>query len=244
MERKRDQKSKNKSRSSRSTKVTENLKSSKFRFLNEKLYTTPSEQALQLFKDDDHLFNDYHEGYRQQVEKWPKNPLDILIDELKKPKYKSQVVGDMGCGEGRLQLELESSGHAGKIYSFDVGKCSEHVIQADISKLPIKHETLDVGVFSLSLMGTNFPEFLQEANRVIKMGGILMVAEVVSRFKSPVQDFCKRVKDEAGFKAVAVKTLKDFFYVMIFTKVSKCRHVGNFTKQFSEELKPCIYKRR
>jgi ribosomal RNA-processing protein 8 len=63
------------------------LKQSKFRFLNEQLYTTTSEEAAKLFKEDPSLFADYHEGYRQQVEKWPKNPLDILIDELKKAKY-------------------------------------------------------------------------------------------------------------------------------------------------------------
>jgi len=36
---------------------------------------------VKLFKDDA-LFADYHEGYRQQVEKWPKNPLDLIIAEL------------------------------------------------------------------------------------------------------------------------------------------------------------------
>ena len=44
-------------------------------------------------------------------------------------------------------------------------------------------------VFSLSLMGTNFPEFLQEANRVLKPGGVLFIAEVLGRF-SDVKVFC------------------------------------------------------
>jgi len=34
------------------------------------------------------------------VDKWPKNPLDIIIDELKKLKYSDKVIGDFGCGEG------------------------------------------------------------------------------------------------------------------------------------------------
>ena len=55
-----------------------------------------------MFKDDANLFLDYHEGYRLQVDKWPKNPLDIIIDELKKDKYKDCVIGDFGCSEGRL----------------------------------------------------------------------------------------------------------------------------------------------
>ena len=74
------------------------------------------------------MFDDYHEGYRQQVEKWPKNPLDLIISELRKDKYKSMHVGDFGCGEGKLELALKDAGHIGDIYSFDVGKSAEHVI--------------------------------------------------------------------------------------------------------------------
>jgi hypothetical protein len=31
-------------------------------------------------------------------------------------------------------------------------------------------------------MGTNFPDFIHEANRVLVFNGILFIAEVVSRF--------------------------------------------------------------
>ena len=76
---------------------------------------------------DGATFLNYHEGYRQQVEKWPKNPLDVIIGELKKDRYKKKTIADLGCGEGRLQLDLEEAGHEGKIRSFDVGKCADHV---------------------------------------------------------------------------------------------------------------------
>lgn len=57
------------------------------------------------------------------MEKWPKNPLDVVISELKKPKYKDMKIADFGCGEGRLQLELEKSGFTRKnLWSFDAGK--------------------------------------------------------------------------------------------------------------------------
>ena len=57
---------------------------------------------MSLFKENPELFTDYHEGYRQQVDKWPKNPLDIIVEELKKEKYRGKKIGDFGCGEGRL----------------------------------------------------------------------------------------------------------------------------------------------
>ena len=111
VEQKQEHKMQHKSKGSVESKMSENLKSSKFRFLNEKLYTTPSSSAVDLFKKEPNLFDDYHEGYRQQVEKWPKNPLDMLVSELKKVKYINAFVGDFGCGEGKLELQLKENGH-------------------------------------------------------------------------------------------------------------------------------------
>ena len=48
--------------------------------------------------------------------------------------------------------------------------------------MPLDDNSVDVVVFCLSLMGKNYPEFLREANRVIKKDGVLMIAEVLSRF--------------------------------------------------------------
>ena len=174
-----------------------------------------------MFKDGD-LFADYHEGYRQQVEKWPKNPLDLITSELKKEKYRNCKVGDFGCGEGKLQLSLQKNKHEGKIYSFDVGKCADHIIQTDIASVPLKDKELDIVVFSLSLMGTNFPDFLQEANRVLKSQGTLFVAEVLSRFED-LAKFCQLMKEQAGFKPLQVKKLEGFFYIMTFEKTSHIR---------------------
>ena len=202
---------------------------------------------MKLFKEDPRLFQDYHEGYRQQVEKWPKNPLDVLIDELKKPKYQNSVIGDFGCGEGRLQLDLEAAGHPeGKIHSFDVGKFAPHVIQTDISRVPLDNTVLDVAVFSLSLMGTNFPIFLREANRVLKPNGKLFIAEVASRFSTDddCKAFLKCVKEQAGFVNLKMAKLKDFFYVMVFEKEKDMRRLPQWTDEFAASLKPCLYKKR
>ena len=51
-----------------------------------------------------------------------------------------------------------------------------------MASLPIDSNTVDVGIFCLSLMGTNYHQFVLEASRVIKKGGTLFVAEVLSRF--------------------------------------------------------------
>ena len=99
-----------------------------------------------------------------------------------------------------------------------------------------------MGVFCLSLMGTNFPEFLVEANRVLKPRGKLFVAEVLSRFKD-VNVFIKHCRKEAGLKALKVTKLKDFFYLMIFEKCDDADLLDR-TEAFSDQLKPCLYKKR
>lgn len=90
---------------------------------------------------------------------------------------------DLGCGEGALQKELEQKKIFRQIQSFDLVKMEDHVIEADIKNLPLEPASQDVAVFCLSLMGTNYIEFLQEAARVLKIGGQLIISEVLSRFQ-------------------------------------------------------------
>ena len=52
----------------------------------------------------------------------------MIVAELKRTKYINDVIADFGCGEGKLQLQLQENGHQGDIYSFDVGKCADHII--------------------------------------------------------------------------------------------------------------------
>ena len=131
------------------------------------------------------------------------------------------------------------------IKSFDVGKSAEHVIQTDISNVPLGSGSLDVGVFCLSLMGTNFPDFLREANRVLKFQGKLFVAEVASRFHdSDCANFVRLTKEEAGFRCLKAAKLKEFFYVMVFEKEKEARKLPQPSEEFRDSLKPCLYKRR
>jgi len=60
------------------------LKASRFRFINEILYSNDSLQSKHYFKKDPDAFMAYHEGYKQQIEQWAVNPLDIIISSIKK----------------------------------------------------------------------------------------------------------------------------------------------------------------
>jgi ribosomal RNA-processing protein 8 len=60
--------------------------------------------------------------------------------------------------------------------------------------------TVDVVVFCLSLMGTNFLDFIQEAHRIMKNDAVLKIAEVESRFTN-TDSFIDAIK-AAGFRLV------------------------------------------
>lgn len=138
------------------------LRSSQFRWLNEQLYTKPSEESLQMMAQDPELFDVYHAGFDVQVQKWSVNPLDQMIEQVKKLPSKF-VIGDFGCGQARLAASVEH-----KVHSFDLVACNESVVACDIANVPLENASIDVAVFCLSLMGVNFLDFINEAYRVLK----------------------------------------------------------------------------
>ncbi len=147
-------------------RIESGMKGSKFRWLNEQLYTLPSRESHKLLKESKGLFQDYHTGYSEMMAKWPKNPLDLIIKELRKPKYEKAKIADLGCGTGRLSKELPER----KVLSFDFVALDPSITECDIAHVPLKDSEADAAVFCLSLMGTNYLEFLFDANRYLKDG--------------------------------------------------------------------------
>jgi ribosomal RNA-processing protein 8 len=191
------------------------LSSARFRHLNEQLYTKPSGTALSLFAETPSLFEEYHTGFRQQVAIWPENPVDSYISEIHEratvqppksvhPHRQQQqqqqagpkplprlhgtcTIADLGCGDARLAQELKPQSkklHV-KIHSFDLHSPSPFVTAADISSLPLPSGSVDVSIFCLALMGTNWPDFIDEAYRILRWQGELWIAEIKSRFVRP-----------------------------------------------------------
>ena len=64
-------------------KLQKKLESGRFRWINEKLYTTNSLSAFKMFKSEPELFDVYHNGFSSQIQKWPVNPVDKMIDWIK-----------------------------------------------------------------------------------------------------------------------------------------------------------------
>uniref|UniRef100_A0A8D8MW57 Ribosomal RNA-processing protein 8 n=1 Tax=Culex pipiens TaxID=7175 RepID=A0A8D8MW57_CULPI len=216
------------------SKLVESLKGSRFRFLNEQLYKTTGEEAKKLFHQDPAAFQAYHEGYRHQIVQWSINPLDRIVKSIKKLP-ENYIVADFGCGEARL---AESVPH--KVYSLDLVAANDSVIACDMANTPLETNSINVVVFCLSLMGTNLRDFLLEANRIMKTGALLKIAEVSSRFDD-VKEFVDNVQ-KCGFLVENKDLNHKLFYFFHFKKVRTVDKSSFKGKHFS--LKPCLYKKR
>lgn len=97
------------------------------------------------------------------------------------------TIADLGCGDARLAAELakEKSKLKVEILSFDLSSPQPYVTKADIANLPLANGTVDVAIFCLALMGTNWVDFIEEAYRILRWKGELWVAEIKSRFGAP-----------------------------------------------------------
>ncbi|PNY22156.1 25S rRNA (Adenine(645)-N(1))-methyltransferase [Tolypocladium capitatum] len=194
--------------------MREKLVSARFRHLNETLYTRPSNEAFDLFQESPEMFDEYHEGFRRQVKVWPENPVDGFLGDIRtrarvKPPGRGKpgapptqrartplprtagtcTIADLGCGDARLaeSLRADEAKLRLDVRSFDLQSPSPLVTKADIADLPLEDGSVNVAIFCLALMGTNWIDFVEEAYRILHWKGELWVAEIRSRF-GPVRN--------------------------------------------------------
>ena len=100
-------------------------------------------------------------------------------------------------------------------------------------------------------MGVNFPDFLSEANRLLKPGATLYIAEVLNRF-TDAEEFVTHMKKYSGFELVKKTKIGDYktnvqesaptaFYVFKFTKTGKPLRAP---ESYAKLLKPCFFTKR
>lgn len=213
------------------------LMGARFRMLNEQLYSMESEKAVELYGEHPELFEIYHNGFTEQATKWPLNPVDFYISYIKKNASKNTVICDFGCGDAKIARSTKKC--CKKIFSLDLVALNDHVTACDMAKSPLESGSVDIAIFCLSLMGTNWEDFVREAHRVLKKGGKLMITEVASRIED-AESFKKAVVAQGfDFKVLDYAT-KAYFIRFEFVKNKK----NPSTKSSGVKLKVCKYKKR
>ncbi|KAJ2849983.1 25S rRNA (adenine645-N1)-methyltransferase [Coemansia brasiliensis] len=215
-------------------KMQQKLKGARFRWINEVMYTETGDKTFGMVQANPSIFAEYHKGFAAQVQKWPVNPVDVFISQLQ--GRKRVVVADLGCGEAKLAAAV---GEQHTVHSFDLVAHNERITPCNIADVPLPNEVVDVAIFCLALMGTDFIKFVREANRILRMGGELKIAEVVSRIAS-TEAFVAAL-EEQGFRLDRKTTLSKMFIMLDLTKIRRCPSTFQMAPGL---LKPCIYKRR
>jgi superfamily II DNA or RNA helicase len=144
--------------------------------MNQQINKETSEATHRRFRDNPQEWHSYHAAYADARRDWEIIPYQEAIKWCQaRPNL---IVGDFGCGEAFLARELKN-----KVHSFDHVAINNNVIACDISQVPLANSSLDAAIFSLSLMGINFIDYLREAHRCLRLDGYLWIAESASRIK-------------------------------------------------------------
>eukprot|EP00963_Diacronema_lutheri_P006973 scaffold625_cov324-Pavlova_lutheri.AAC.7 len=216
-------------------KMKARLSGGRFRWLNEQLYTTTGVQAFAQLTAEPELFQQYHEGFREQTRGWPQQPIDVVARWLNNKK-KDLVVADFGCGDAKLSDCVKQ-----KVHSLDLVATKPGVVACNMAATPLASSSIDVAVFCLALMGTDYGKFLEEANRVLRTPGYLWIAEVRSRFGEGFEEQFLENLSKMGFILQSKNMSNKMFAVYI---LEKKRQLLLPKRRDWPAFKPCIYKRR
>jgi hypothetical protein len=114
-------------------------------------------------------------GYDNQSE----IPVNKIISYLDTKKSKRLKILDLGCGRNLIYNHFKNNANF-SITGYD------HIsyngsIACDISNLPVEATTIDICIFSQSLMGSNWKDYINEAIRVLRYNGEMIISESSER---------------------------------------------------------------
>jgi hypothetical protein len=177
-----------------------------FSAMNRTWNKAPSENTHARVQANPEEWAQYHTLYREARKDWAVVPYEEMIRWCQ--QRNGYVIGDFGCGEAKL-AEAVSDRHT--VYSFDHLAVNDDVVACDMAHVPLDDETLDVAIFSLSLMGANFTDYLREARRTLKLDGQLHIIESTERF-SDRNGFAKALEG-LGFAVVSIEDKWKFTHI-------------------------------
>ena len=160
----------------------------------------------ELLKDPSE-YETYHNEYKRFRDKWDFDHINEIVIPYVNDLPEDVVVGDFGSGP---QAEISNVTDK-EVLSFDHVE-TEDVISCDLSNISKEYyNSLDVAIFSLSLMGNNLTDYIREAYKCLKKNGKLFIVELSSRVSS-IKEIESTIS-KLGFKNTKVELIDRFITI-------------------------------
>jgi superfamily II DNA or RNA helicase len=181
---------------------------------NRKGKTTRSENMNKKFSEDPQSWYRYHALRKSRMEEWSEIPYEYIATKINSD---DDVIADFGCGEN-LFRKCESVKN-NKVYSFDHVAIDESVIACDMKNTGLDDNSVDIAVFSLSLWGTNYLDYMKEAHRILTRRGALYIAEPLSVCEDGKMDDLIDKIQKIGFGLLGgIEKRNKFVYITFIKK--------------------------
>jgi SAM-dependent methyltransferase len=115
---------------------------------------------------------EYHKRLEEIRKSWTIDPLERIIQRLSKLSPRLRI-GDFGCGKAKI---MDIFGEH-RVKSFDHIAINEKITACNMKSVPLEDGYLDIIIFSLSLMGKNWYEYISEANRCLMSTGTVIIVD-------------------------------------------------------------------
>jgi len=176
-----------------------------FSEMNKSWSTSRSDNTSKRLLKDPSEWYYYHSLYADRRKDWDEIPyLEIAKKIKERPEW---IVADMGCGENLLSKEVSN-----KVHAFDYVAIDKNVTACDMSSIPLADQEIDAIIFCLSLMGSNYLDYIKEAFRVTKPYGNIFICEPKKKVEKRLEVLKKEI-ESTGFTIVKVTTSSQFVYI-------------------------------
>lgn len=179
---------------------------------NQKGRTTRSDNFHKKITKNPSIWFEYHKARYESMKNWDEIPYKYIAAKI---KNKNRVVADFGCGENRMKELIPNN----KVYSFDHVAIDDSVIECDMAHTPLKDESIDIAVFSLSLWGTNYEDYFKEAYRILNYDGLMYIAEPTKSYDEKKRlELMNKLKVYHFTPVGNIEVRGKFFYITVMKK--------------------------
>jgi superfamily II DNA or RNA helicase len=159
--------------------------SSEYQELTKKMVIQKSETTFNMFKKQPKLWEQYHEARDFSFKGYDQDevPVNKIIKYLETKKNHRLKILDLGCGRNYIK-EYFKENKKFTITGYDYISYNGSKV-ADISNLEDEEdETIDVCIYSQSLMGNNWKGYLDEGKKILRYNGEIIISESSERYEN------------------------------------------------------------